>query len=229
MDTKFCTGLFEGDSVNGVKLSMGVTGGDFWARVAGCKNVYRGDSDGGTEGIDFSKVLAVCDIESNAVGVTGVVHEVNSSYLYAVRSVNCAGFEDQSLDALERVSFDAEGAVIGKTCNGVSDIRVERAKGSKVRISWLHCRINQQAECIKFCVYSNGGSGEIDYCNVIGSGKPDRKRVYTFQSGALAAGKWRFCIGAVSTGGYERMSSEIAIDINSATIGDTGNIKAKVI
>ena len=35
MDTKFFDSLYEGDSANGFKLCMGLTGGDFWARASG--------------------------------------------------------------------------------------------------------------------------------------------------------------------------------------------------
>ena len=224
MDSKFCTGLFEGDSAGGVKLSMGLTGGDFWARVGGCRNVYRGDGGGSAEEIDFSKVLAVCDIESNAIGITGIVHEAGKSYLYALRSVNCAGFEERSLGGLEKVSFDAEGAIVGKTCNAVSDVTVERTKDSQVRISWRYCPINEQEKCVGFRVYSNGGDGEIDFSEVIGSVDYNREGIYTFQSDHLDFGKWWFCVGAVAESGYERMLPEIAIDISSMPIAGGGNV-----
>ncbi|MCF7956137.1 MAG: hypothetical protein K9M75_10070 [Phycisphaerae bacterium] len=230
MDAKFCAGLSEGDSANGVKLSMGITGGDFWARVGGCRNIYRSDGDGGVEEIDFSKVLAVCDIESNAIGISGVVHEAGKSYLYAVRSVNCAGFEEQSLGGLERVSFNQDGTIVGKTCNTVSDVTVDRTWESKVRISWRYCPINEQAKCVRFCVYSNGGDGEINLSEVTGSVDYSRRGVYTFESDRLDPGKWRFCVGAVSGSGYERMSPEIAVEIASIPItGGGSDIDSEVI
>jgi hypothetical protein len=229
MDSKFCTGLFEGDNANGVRLSMGLTGGDFWARVGGCRNAYRGDSGGGADEIDFTKVLAVCDIESSEIGISGVVHEADKSYLYAVRSVNCAGIEEQSLGVLERISFDAEGAIIAKTCNSVLDVTVEQVRESKARISWRYCPINEQVECTGFCVYSNGGSGEVDFVNAISSVKYTRKGVFSFESDKLVPGKWRFCVGAVSALGYERMSPEIVIEIDAGIVSGVGVIETKVI
>ena len=56
MDVKFFDSLFEGDSANGVKLCMGLTGGDFWPQIMGCQIIYRGNS---IEDIDFENVLAV--------------------------------------------------------------------------------------------------------------------------------------------------------------------------
>ena len=224
MDAKFYSGLFEGDSANGVKLSMGLTGGDFWARVGGCKNVYRGDGNSGADNIDFSKVLAVSDIESNAVGVTGIVHEAGASYLYAVRSVNCAGSEEQSPGSPERISFDDDGTIIGKTCNAVSDVKIKRTGSSKVRITWRYCPANQQAECMGFRIYSNGAGGVINYCQSIGTVDYTRSRVFSFLSDILEPGKWRFCVAAVTAAGYERMSGEIAVDIEPVPISDCGSI-----
>jgi len=68
MDAKFFDSLYEGDSANGVKLGMGLTGGDFWPRVGGCQNLYRGQ-DGST--IDFENILAVTEIEEESITVPG--------------------------------------------------------------------------------------------------------------------------------------------------------------
>jgi hypothetical protein len=229
MDAKFHTGLFEGDSANGVKLSMGITGGDFWARIDGCRNVYRGNGDAGAEGIDFTKVLAVCDIEANDIGVTAVVHEAGKSYVYAVRSVNCAGVEEHSMSALEKISFNENGDIIGKVCNRVLDVCVEHIDGSKIRLSWQYCPINEQAKCVNYFVYSNGGAGEIDHSKAIGSLNYTHTGPYVFESDELASGKWRFCVGAVSPEGFELMSPEVAIDIETGSIPDVNISNVEVI
>ncbi len=227
MDAKFHTGLFEGDCANGVRLSMGITGGDFWARVGGCRNVYRGDAEGGGEEIDFTKVLAVCDIEVSSIGVTAVAHEADKSYIYAIRSVNCAGVEEQSLSAIEKISFNENGDIIGKTCNRILDLRVEHVSDSKVRLYWRYCPINEQAKCVNYFVYSNGGEGEIDHSQAIGSLSYRHAGVYVFESDELDVGKWRFCVGAQSPEGFELMSPEVAIDIDEGSIAgiDVTNVE----
>ena len=60
MDAKFFDSLFDGDSPNGIKLCMGITGGDFWAREAGCQNLYRGAS---IDVIDFDTVEQIVKSE----------------------------------------------------------------------------------------------------------------------------------------------------------------------
>jgi len=229
MDMKFHMGLFEGDCVNGFKLSMGITGGDFWARIGGCKNIYRSDLGETTEDIDFSKVLAVCDIDSNSVELSGMVHEKGKSYLYAVRSANCAGFEEQGLGGLEKVSFDSDGTIIGKSCNQVSDLNIDQVGSNTVRIVWRYCPINQQAECMGFNIYSDDGCGDIDYSESIGKVEYDRQRSYSLTVEVTEPAKWRFCVGAVSSAGIERMSSEISLDIVTGSICDPGDIQVQVL
>lgn len=229
MDAKFCTGLFEGDNPNGVKLSMGITGGDFWARISGCKNVYRGDADDGSEEIDFSKVLAVCDIEGSSIGITAVVHEADKSYLYAVRSVNCAGVEEQSLGALEKVSIDDNGAVNKKTCNGVAHVQVEQANGARARVSWQYSPINEEARCAKFLVFSNNGSGEIDFGQIIGTINHTNSKMYCWESSDLILGKWLFCVTAETIEGYGQISPEVTVDIDSKSIAGVEIANVEVI
>jgi hypothetical protein len=56
MEAKFFDSLYEGDSPHGIKLGMGLTGGDFWPRIAGCQVLYRGH---GIDRIDFSNTRLI--------------------------------------------------------------------------------------------------------------------------------------------------------------------------
>ena len=229
MDTKFYSSLFEGDSVMGARLSMGLTGGDFWARVSGCRNVYRGDADGGAEGIDFSRVLAVSDIESTDVTVSGIVHEASESYLYAVRLANRAGVEEKSFGGVVRVSFDGSEELEGDFCNGILDLSVVRMSGRRVKIRWQYSAAGQKAACDKFFVYSNAGSGRVDFTEPIGTVKYARAGEYAFESAPLVAGRWYFCVGAETAEGKERLSSLAGIDITDAETGGIDSAKAGVL
>ena len=92
MDAKFFDGLYEGDSPNGVKLGMGLTGGDFWSRVEGCRNLYRGE---GPFDLDFERLVAVGDIDASQI-VSDAAHEAGSVYYYVLRDVNGCGDEVHS-------------------------------------------------------------------------------------------------------------------------------------
>ena len=94
MDAKFFDSLYEGDSPNGVKLGMGLTGGDFWPRVADCSVLYRGSS---MEGIDFASLLAVAEAEASEISPPSYVpHNSGSIYFYVVSRANNCGCEEQT-------------------------------------------------------------------------------------------------------------------------------------
>ena len=107
MDTKFFDGIYGGDSANGAKLGMGLTGGDFWPRVEGCCLLYRGL---GMERIDFSRILAVAGTDAIQIGPPAYVsHNSNTEYFYILRKANHCGDEEKALGAAAKVAIDADG------------------------------------------------------------------------------------------------------------------------
>jgi hypothetical protein len=110
VEAKFFSGLFEGDSPNGLKLGMSLTGGDFWVRVGGCQNLYRGE---GYVDVDLGRIIASVDIGDDTVSVSAwFEHEVPGVYTYMLRRVNVCGDEEQSGRAVVRVRFDEAGELI---------------------------------------------------------------------------------------------------------------------
>lgn len=110
MDAKFFSGLFEGDSANGVKLGMSLTGGDFWVRVGGCQNLYRGEGDAD---VDLRHIVVSIDIGDDMVSVPACFeHEATGAYTYMLRRVNVCGDEEQSGRAVVRVRFDEAGEFV---------------------------------------------------------------------------------------------------------------------
>jgi hypothetical protein len=109
------------------------------------------------------------------------------------------------------------------------DVRVEHANISKAKLSWRYCPINEQAKCVNYFVYSNGGSGDIDHSQAIGTINYTQAGQYEFESDELVTGKWRFCVGAVSSEGFELMSPEVAIDIDTGSIAGVDATNAEIV
>jgi hypothetical protein len=107
MEMKFFDSLSIGDSANGVKLCMGLTEGDFWARPAGAQLLYKGQDD---NNIDFGRIAASSNINNNFEVASG---QPLSRHLYVARRVNCCGMEEQTLSAAVKVEFDSLGNLIG--------------------------------------------------------------------------------------------------------------------
>ncbi len=107
MEAKFFDSLYGGDSANGVKLCMGLSDGDFWARPAGVQLLYKGQD---SIDIDFGRIAGVSNINNNIEAASG---QPLSRWLYVARRVNCCGMEEQTLLAAVRVAFDGSGNLIG--------------------------------------------------------------------------------------------------------------------
>lgn len=195
MDAKFFDSIFEGDSANGFKLGMGLTNGDFWPRPNGCQNLYCGSS---FYTIDFDNILVVIDIDEELIDVAGFDPEPCEAYLYVLRRVNCCGEEEQSLVAAVKVEFDSLGNLVEPCCNNILSVGAEQFGGSRVRLIWYYCPIDQQAECGSFNVYWDGGSGEIDFETVICSKDYAGPNLYCYETGVLTESEYIFCVKAMS-------------------------------
>ena len=198
MDAKFFDSLYEGDSPNGIKLCMGVTGGDFWARNEGCQNLYRG---GNIEAVDFDTVVVVGDADDGLIEPANANHDAGVIYFYVVRRANICGYEEQSLRASAKVGFDSQGDLIGHSCNMVLSVKGQQTAGPKVKLMWYYCPVEQGQRCKCFKVYWDNGTGVIDYDNELGEAAYAGKRFNSFQSGALTAGRYLFCVQAISSDG----------------------------
>ncbi len=96
MDIEFFDSLFEGDSVCGTKFCMGLTGGDFWARKAGCAVLYRG-----VEILsDLKHIIAVADYNAQQIEVPSInEHQSGVNYYYRLNRVNICGEREKTQTA----------------------------------------------------------------------------------------------------------------------------------
>ncbi len=225
MNAKFFDGLYEGDSPNGVKLGMGLTGGDFWCRVGGCRNLYRGE---GPFDVDFERLVAVGDIDAGQI-VSRAGHEAGAVYYYVLRDVNGCGDELQS-NVMVRAAFDGEGNWIEPGCNDVFDIWAGQIPGPRVRLVWYYSRADEQVECERFNVYADNGSGEIDFENASGSVSYRGKGLYSYESGVLSEGTYRFCVRCESVTGIENgLAGMVRIGVTECVPAEAGTLSVGVV
>jgi hypothetical protein len=109
MEAKFFDSLFGGDSANGVKLCMGVTEGDFWARPESVQLLYKGQDDN----VDFGRIAASSNIDNDSIEVAS--GQPLTRWLYILRRANCCGIEEKTLSAAVRAEFDSLGNLIDET------------------------------------------------------------------------------------------------------------------
>ena len=212
MDAKFLDGLYEGDSPKGMRLGMGLTGGDFWPRVEGCSVLYRGSS---MILIDFTNILAVADAEASEISPPIYVsHDSGSIYFYVVRRFNHCGYEEHTLVAAVKVSIDTDGELAEPQPNNIFETRAAQVDGNKVQLVWYYCPIKQQSPPTCFNVYYDSGAGQVDYENQIGTIRYAGRKFYSYISDCLDAGKYFFAIRAEDASGIENASlALIRIDV----------------
>jgi hypothetical protein len=223
MDVIFFDSLFEGDSVNGIKLCMGLTGGDFWSRVNGCSNLYRGQS---IETIDLEGIVAVSGVDCQSITVPpSIEHEAGQIYYYVLRRANICGNETGGFNAVVRISFDINGELVEIGCNRVFDIFAEQIEGQKIKLVWFYSPLTQERRCNTFNIYGDGGAVVIDLQAALANFEYKGARVYCFESDTLNEGRYQFCIGAEDENGLEVFSKMVRIDVTASVPELSGEIR----
>jgi hypothetical protein len=214
MDSKFFDSLYEGDSANGVRLGMGLTGGDFWARPVGCQMLYRGSN---MEAIDFAKILAVDEINASRISPPDyVTHEASTTYFYVVHRVNNCGSEEQSLAAAVKIVIDANGDLAAAEPNDVFLVKAGQVEGSKVKLIWFYSPLEQESKPVCFKIYYDSGTGQVDYQNAIATITYVGRKFYSYQTNTLQAGKYLFVARAEDADGmYDGSFAEIGVGVTA--------------
>ncbi len=228
MDAKFFDSLFEGDSANGVKLCLGLTGGDFWARLVGCQNLYRGTSG---YDIDFNVILVSRDIDEASITVPSFAeHQADSSYVYVLRRTNGCGDEERTFGAAVRVSFDGQGNLIEPGCNDIFALTARQIAGPRIQLLWYYFPIGQASKPVSFNIYWDSGTGQIDYETALGSVDYAGPRYYGFETGVLIEDKCQFCVSGVMKDGQENEHlGKVQIQIRDALPAAVEVLKAQAI
>jgi len=202
MDAKFFDSLYEGDSAHGVKLAMGITGGDFWPRPAGCFTIYRGQ-DGN---MDYDAIQAVAGLDDGQVSIANQYLPANTVWVYRRRQVSDCGRESDPSDACA-VVIDSNGDMIGNTPNAPVLTTVEQLAGARLRVSWRYTPLAQEIEPTGFNIYMDSGSG-FDFNNptatVPYSSRGHFAGEFNWTSGVLVNGQvYCFIVRSYRTGAGE--------------------------
>ncbi len=191
-------------TANAFKLGTTLSLGWFWVRVAGCSVLYRGFSMGE---IDFVNILAVD--EKNALEISPssyISHNSSSTYFYVVRRFNNCGYQECTLAASVKVSIESNGELAEPQPNKVFDSGAKLVDGNKIKLVWYYCLLEQKSQPMCFNVYYDGRTGQIDYENPLVIISYKGRKFYSYQSGALEAGRYLFAIRTEDASGKENSS-----------------------
>jgi hypothetical protein len=228
MDSKFFDSIYEGDSANGAKLGMGLTGGDFWPRIGGCSILYRG---GSIDSMDFSQILAVAEPQAEQISPPAyVTHSSRTEYFYLVRRANHCGDEEQTLSAAVKLVIDADGELAEPLPNCVFEVKTGQIAGGKVELLWYYNPLEQGSAPVRFNVYYNNGTGQVNYDSVLATINYAGRRFYSWQTAALSPGRYLFAVRAEDSAGLENdCRSVIDFEVDAASPEGVSILSAQVL
>lgn len=209
MEAKYFDSLYGGDSCKGIKLCMGIAEGDFWTRSAGVQLLYKGEN---IDDADFKHFEGVANIGEN---FEVLARQANTRFIYIVRRTNCCGFEEKTINAAIIIEFDNQGNLIEQGCNKIINVSACQVEGDKISLRWFYQAINQAKKIDGFAVFSDNGSGIIDFQNPIGMVEYSGRKFYQFVTNPLSENRYRFCIRAVAKDNSQNdFRDEIKNEIN---------------
>jgi hypothetical protein len=207
--------LFAGQTANGFKIGTALTGGWFWMRVNGCRLVYRGfdmlTTGGQSMGtIDFDNVIAVADPETDEIRLPDYTsHEAGEDYFYVVRCANRCGQIERTLQAAVKVSIDSEGKLEAGKPNSVFGLGIKREADGKIELVWGYYPNEQESKPSEMRIYTDEGTGEINYQQPTGIVKYNRKRCYQYKCEIAGSGRERFAVRAADSEGNEQKQGKL--------------------
>jgi hypothetical protein len=198
--------LFHGMTANAYKLGTTLSLGWFWVRRSGCCGLFRGLS---MEQIDCVNLLAVTDADACSLEVPNYIpHDSDTTCYYLARRFNNCGYQEHTLHAAVKVSVDTSGDLAKPQPNRIFAWKARQTNGNKVQLVWFYCPVQQHSKPVRFNVYWDSGTGQIDYENPLATVNYKGRRFYNCQTDLLAAEGYRFALRVEDANGVQDSSGE---------------------
>jgi hypothetical protein len=208
--------IFNCVSANAFKLGVALSGGWFWVRLTGCTTLYRGAD---MQQVDFANILAVagqnaCEIQPPSY----LPHNSNSTYFYVVRRFNNCGYMECTLGAAVKVSIANDGELTRPQPNNIFCLKTEQTAGSKIRLVWFYCPLEQKSKPVRFKIYWDSRTGQVNYDNPLATINYQGRKYYNYETITLEVGRYLFTIRAEDAHGIENNSlAQSRIDLHTGS------------
>jgi hypothetical protein len=187
--------------------------------LVNCTVLYRGPA---IDQIDFTNPLTVAEYDARRISPpVSLPHAPNSTYFYAVRRFNAAGYPEQTLAAVAKVVIDPDGNLAAPQPNNIFSAALTQVNANKVRVTWFYSPLRQKSKPVCFRIYHDAASGQVDYLNPIGTITYEGQRFYSYLTEPLAGGRYLFAILAedadgVQNGSLARSTIQLVTEIPEA-------------
>ena len=207
--------LFAGMTANAFWLGTVLTNGWFWVRQAGCTVLYRGPS---MEGIDFANALAVSELQVGEISPPSYLeHTGGETYFYVVQRFNGCGYQERTLAGAAKVRIGPNGSLTKPAPNNIFAVAADQIANKWIRLVWFYWPVEQGAQPVCFRIYHDGGTGQVDFENPIGSVVYRGRRFYGWESGAPDDGEHLFAIAAEDAEGAEGCPVQLMVGVCGET------------
>lgn len=128
-------------------------------------NLYHGTGDEASV-IDYATPIARLGPSVISYDVGGL--EAASTHWFGLRSTDAEGVESLTVDAEVPLELDAGGDRVAARPASVESLEARGAGGGQVLLRWLALAEMGDVPPEVFRIYSNGGSGDVDFANALG-------------------------------------------------------------
>jgi hypothetical protein len=159
------------------------------------------------EQMDFTNILAVAAKDACEIRPPSYLpHDSNSTYFYVIRRFNNCGYQERTLGAAVKVSIETSGELARLQPNNIFDSKAEQVNGNKIQLVWFYCPLEQKSKPVCFKIYWDSWTGQVDYENPTAIISYQGRKYYSYETGALEAGRYLFAIRAEDVHGVENNS-----------------------
>jgi hypothetical protein len=195
--------IHRGWTPGGIANGVCATSGFFFPRIRGGYNLRRGE---GSVPDGSAPIVGAAGADADTIRtLPWIGHEADTTYVYRLTAINGGGVEN-FIDAITaETPFDASAIWLGARPNPPGDLRVTPSVNGSFVLRWTYTVNGEQAEPASFNVYSDGGTGSIDFENPAANLTYRRGRFhYDYTSIGFAHGtKVRWAVRAVTGAGVE--------------------------
>ncbi len=186
--------IHRGWTPRGIATGLCTTNGFFFPRVRGGYHLRR--ATGAIPSMDAAIVGAGAAGETTIREFPWVTRTPGAVYVYRLNAIGAGGVEEAGTDNLATVEFDAAGNWVGARPTGPANLRVRPLAGGRFELRWTYSEPNTAAagEAIEFRVFSDGGTGTMDYVTAVATIAVRARRLhYRYATAAFPHGakvKW---------------------------------------
>ncbi len=99
--------------------------------------------------------------------------------------------------------MNAEGQLADPLPNDAFALQAIQVPGSRVRLEWFYCPLDQHTEPAQFNVYASDASGQVDFDTPLATLPYRGRRICQYLTALLSDGMYRFVVRAEAADGTE--------------------------